>query len=173
MAILPATSNQLPSNSIFDHFNKQVYLGNQYSVNKSFTVGASEIPLLYLNNAQTGSSQNQKALFQNILKVAFESSSGDLTINAYVNASVTGGVTVTPVNMRTSYGIANIVGTVVSSPTLVSIGTLVDSISGTFSTPVSSSETLKILDNGQNMLITGIASGAGILGNIILQWYEI
>lgn len=173
MAFLPATNKQVPEHSILDHFNKQVYLGNQYSVNKSFTIGASEISLLYLNNSQTGSPTNQKALFQNILKMAFESASGNLTINAYLDASVTGGTTVTPINMRPAYGISNIVGTVVSSPTIVSIGTLVDTISGSSAQPVSSSELLKILDNTQNMLITGIASGAGILCNVILQWYEI
>lgn len=173
MALLAATNNQIPNNSILDHFNKQVYLGNQYSVNKSFTIGASEIPLLYLNNSQTGSPPNLKALFQNIFKMAFESASGSLTLNAYLDAVVTGGTPVTPINMRPSYGITNIVGTVVSSPTIVSIGTLVDTISGSNAQPVSSSELLKILDNTQNMLITGIGSGAGLLCNIILQWYEL
>lgn len=173
MAILAATNRQVPEHSIMDHFNKQVYLGNQYSVNKSFTIGASEISLLYLNNSQTGNQQNLKSLFQNVLKMAFESASGSLTINAYLDATVTGGTPVTPINMRPSYGISNIAGTVVSSPTIVSIGTLVDTISGSASQPVTSSEILKILDNTQNMLITGIASGAGILSNIILQWYEL
>lgn len=173
MSILPATNKQVPEHSIMDHFNKQVYLGNQYSVNKSFTIGASEIPLLYLSNIQTGNIQILKGLFQNIFKMAFESTSGELTLNAYLNATVTGGTPITPINMRPSYGISNIVGTVVSSPTISNIGVLVDTISGTSSNPVSSSEMLKILDNNQNMLITGIASGAGILGNVILQWYEI
>jgi hypothetical protein len=172
MAILAATYKQVPEHSILDHFNKQVYLGNQYSVNKSFTIGASEIPLLYLNNSQAGNQQNLKSLFQNNFKMAFESASGNLTLNAYLDATVTGGTPVTPINMRPSYGISNIVGTVVSSPTIVSIGSLVDTISGAAANPVSVSEMLKILDNGQNMLITGIASGAGIVGNVILQWYE-
>lgn len=170
---VPATNRQVPDQSILDHFNKQVYLGNQYSVNKSFTIGASEIALLYLNNSQTGSSSNQKALFQNIFKMAFESASGNLTLNAYLDATVTGGTPVTPINMRPAYGITGIIGTVVSSPTISVIGTLVDTISGTSSQPVSSSEMLKILDNTQNMLITGIGSGAGLLCNVILQWYEL
>lgn len=172
MAILAATNKQVPEHSIMDYFNKQTYLGNQYSVNKSFTVGASEIALLYLNNSQTGNIQNLKALFQNMLRVALETAGAEITINAYVNATVTGGTPVVPVNLRTSYGISNILGTVVSSPTISNIGTLVDTISSV-SQSVGASQTLKILDNNQNMLITGIASGAGTLCNVILQWYEL
>jgi hypothetical protein len=173
MTLLPATNKQVPEHSILDHFNKQVYLGNQYSVNKSFTIGSSEIALLYLNNSQTGNQQNLKALFQNLFKMAFESASGSLTLNAYLDAVVTGGSPVTPINMRPAYGISNIVGTVVSSPTIGTIGTLVDTISGSASQPVTSSEMLKILDNTQNILITGIGSGAGLLCNVILKWFEI
>ena len=66
MATLPATNKQIPDHSILDHFDKQTYLGNQYSASASFTVGASEIPLLLMTNVQTGSSSNFKALFQRL-----------------------------------------------------------------------------------------------------------
>lgn len=172
MTLLPATSRQIPDQAILDHYFRQSYLGNQYSVNKSFTVGSSEIPLLYLNNSQVGSPNNLKALFQNILKMAMETAGAEMTINCYINPTVTGGTPVVPINMRPAYGIANIVGTVVSSPTVVDIGTLIDTISAA-SQSVTSSELLKILDNGQSILITGIASGAGTLCNVILQWFEL
>jgi hypothetical protein len=172
MSLLPATNKQVPDHAIMDHFNKQVYLGNQYSVNKSFTIGTSEIALLLLNNVQTGSAVNQKALFQNIFKMALETPLVSLTFNAYLNPVITSaGTAVTPINMRPAYG-NNSIATVTSSPAFSSIGTLVDSISAA-SQSVSLSELLRILDNGQSLLITGIGSAAGILSNLILQWYEI
>lgn len=171
MATLITTVAQNSDKSILDLSGKQTYLGNQYSVNKSFTISTSEIPLLYLNNVQTSAAT--KALFQSLLRVALETNTNELTINVYVNPTLSGGSTVTPLNMRTSYGIANMVATVVSSPTVSSIGTLIDTISASPGQAVSESNLLKILDNGQSLLITGIASGTGTLCNVVLAWYEL
>jgi hypothetical protein len=173
MALLAATNKQVPEHSILDHFDKQIYLGNEYVASASFTVGASEIPLLLVTNVQTGNSSNFKALFVNMLKVVEKTASQSIILNVYINPTVTGaGTPITPVNLRSSYGVTNVVATIASSPSVSSNGTLVDSISAAALT-VGVSTLLKILDQGQSILITGIASAASVSVGTILQWYEL
>jgi hypothetical protein len=172
MAILAATNKQVPDHSIMDRFNKQTYLGNQYSVNKSFTIGASETVLILLQNVQTGNQQTLLSLFQNLMKVSSQTASQSVILNAYINPTFSAaGTALTPVNMRSSYG-NNAIATVTYTPTVSVNGTLVDSISAA-ALSVSSSDLLKILDNGQNLLLTGTASASSTAINVIMQWYEL
>lgn len=172
MAILAATNKQLPENSILDANNKQIYLGNQYSASASFSVSTSEINLLLLQNLQTGNAGNFKSLFQNILKVSETTASQSILLNIYLNPTITGnGTTVVPVNMRFSYG-NNSIATITKNPTTSSNGTLLDVLSAA-ALSASMSNLLKILDEGQSLLITGTASNAATAINVILQWYEL
>jgi hypothetical protein len=172
MGLLAATNKQVPEHSIMDHFDKQVYLGNQYTVNKSFTIGNSETVLILMQNVQTGNPQTLLGIFQNLLKVSSQTSGQSIILNAYVNPTFSAaGTALTPSNARVSYG-NNSVATVTYTPTVSVNGTLVDTISAA-SLSVSSSNLLHILDNGQNMLITGIASASSTVIDVILGWYEI
>lgn len=172
MAFLPATAAQTSTNSILDAFNRQTYLGEQYSCSSSFTVGVTETPLMLLSNAQTGSIPNLKALFQNLLKVIDTSASNSIIINVYVNPTISvAGSAGTVVNLRPAYTGAS-VATIQISPTASANGTLVDSISTTTKS-VSSSNLLKVLDNGTSLLVTGIASSSSTTITTILQWYEL
>lgn len=173
MAILAATNKQVPEHSIMDYFWKQNYLGNQYSASSSFTVGASEIPLLLLSNIQSGNQQTLKSLFQNNLKVVENTAAHSIILNVYTNPTVTGGGTpVVPVNLRVSYGVLGSVATIASAPTVSANGTLVDSISAA-ALSVSASNILNILDNNQILLVTGIASAASTSITAIIQWFEL
>lgn len=169
---LAATNRQLPDHSIMDFFNKQTYLGNQYSANKVFSIGTTETPLLLLNNAQVGSVNNVKGLFKNLVKVVENTAAQTVILNVYTNPTVTGaGTPLTPVNMRSSYG-NNSVATLTFSPTVSANGALVDSISA-LALGVGLSTILNILDQTQTLFVTGIASAAATSITAILQWYEI
>lgn len=173
MSYLAATNKQVPENAILDYFNKQVYLANTYSAAANFTVGASEIPLLLLSNLQTGNITNIKGLFQNFLKVIGKTASNSITLNAYLNPTVTGaGTAATIINLRPSYGVTGSLATIATSPSVSANGTLVDSISAP-ALSVGISQSLKILDQNQILLITGIASAASTSITAILQWFEI
>jgi Icc-related predicted phosphoesterase len=169
----PATSKQTPDNSILDSFNKQTYLGNQYSGAHTFTVGTTEIPLLLLSNVETGiTPTNLVSAFQNYLKVVESTAANSIILNVYLSPTVTVvGTTLTPVNMRPYAPVNNKVA-LTYTPTVSANGTLVDSINaGALS--VGSSSILKIIDQGQSLLVTGIASAAATSVTAILQWYEI
>lgn len=288
---LAATNKQVPDHAILDHFDKQTYLGNQYSVNRSFTIGTAETPLILIQNIQSGNSTLFKALFQNLIKVSENTAAKSVMLNVYLNPTFAGagtqtvafvadvsgslnntyfllndeqgngyyvwfninsagtdpaiagrtgvevdgatnasaatlgsaakpliaalnsahsfgvsgtstititnlvvgpfvpasdgaaptgftfavtsgeGSMITPVNMRPSYG-NNSVATVSINPTASANGTLVDTISAA-ALSVSSSNLLKILDEGQSLMITSTASTSSTAINVILQWYEL
>lgn len=176
MAFLAATSKQIPDHAILDFYNKQTYLGNQYSVSRNFSVGSSEIPLMLMqNNAQIVSPSNFISLFQNLLKVNGLTAAQSITLNVYLNPTITSaGTALTTINLRPSYGVTNSVGVLTYSPTIASNGTLVDSISAPAVSSANSS-LLKIIDGvvPQALLVTGIASAASTSVNVILQWYEL
>jgi hypothetical protein len=172
MALLAATNRQVPDQSILDHFDKQTYLGNQYTVSQSFTIGSSETVLILLQNAQTGNAQILKSLFQNLLKVSSQTASQSIILNAYFNPTFSAaGTSLTPSNSRISYG-NNAVATATYTPTVSNNGTLIDTISAA-ALSVSSSQILHILDNTENLLITGIASASSTAIDVILGWYEL
>lgn len=81
------------------------------------------------------------------------------------------GTPLTPVNLRSAYG-DNSIAQVSESPIASANGTLIDSISAAAQS-VASSDLLKILDAGQSILVTSIASASSTSINTILQWYEL
>lgn len=172
MGNTPASSKQVPDHAILDYFNKQTYLGNQYSVTKSFTVGSSETAILLLTNNYSVVGGTGIGLFQNLLKVVEETASQSIILNVYLNPTVSGaGTTLTPVNMRSAYG-NNSVATVAYSPTVSPNGTLVDSISAS-ALSVGQSNLMRVLDYGQVLLVTAIASASSTSINTILGWFEL
>lgn len=162
------TPNQNPSNSILDVFNKQVYLGNQFSYAASITPGAtSETLLLLLNNAST-----TKSLFVCHRKLITVTASQTCILRYYLNPTVTGaGTPVTPTNLRIAN--ANVsVATLGTSPTASANGTLFCTLS---STPAvsDSSDFLTILDPEQSILVTSVASSNSTVILTELNWFEL
>lgn len=173
MALLAATNKQVPDHSIMDKYNKQTYLGNNYFVSQTFTVGASEIPLILLQNIQNVNAQIAVGVFHNLIKIIGKTTGASIILNAYLNPTFSSaGTAMTISNYRSSYGLINVKATLTQAPTVSANGTLVDSISAP-ALSVGSSDILKILDNGQNLLITAIASGAGTSVGVISGWYEV
>lgn len=173
MALLAATKNQVPEHSIMDKYNKQTYLGNNYFVSGTFTVGASEIPLILLQNVQTVNAQLAIGVFHNLIRLIGKTSGAAVILNAYLNPTFSAaGTPMTISNYRSSYGVARAIATLTSAPTVSVNGTLIDSISAP-ALSVGTSDVLKILDNGQNLLITAIASVGGTSVSVVSGWYEI
>jgi hypothetical protein len=179
LATLPATNKQIPDHSIFDYFNKQTYLGNQFSVNHTFSIGASETVLILLQNSQSGNSQILKALFQNLLTVTSKTSGQSVILNIYSNPTFSNaGTALTPINMRTAYTSSSVapnnqpIATATYTPTVSANGTLIGSLSSAALTTAQSS-LLTVLDNGQNLLITGTASASSTSVAVILNWFEL
>ncbi len=290
MALLQATARQIPDHAILDAYNKQAYLGNQYSATLASTVGTGETNLLLLNNQTSKIAGSGIALFQNLLRVIENTAAHTVIVNAYLNptiavgaqtivtladssgslnstfwtfyntagtgyyvwyninsagvdpapagligiavagatnaantviatntsaaintaavpgitASIAGhtvtltnsiiapfkaaadgsaatsftfavtagsGTPVTPVNLRPAYG-NNSIAQISSTPVSSANGTLVDSISAP-ALAVNLSSLLRILDAGQSLLITSIASASSTSISTILQWYEL
>lgn len=89
MTLLSATNRQVPDHAILDFYNKQVYLGNQYSVSQTVTVSNSESTVLFLqNNTQTGNVQTMKSVFQSLLRVSENTASRTVLMNLYLNPTV-------------------------------------------------------------------------------------
>jgi hypothetical protein len=169
---LPATARQIPDHAILDYYNKPLYLGNSYTVTRSFTVGTSEVPLILMQNVQTGAPSNMVAMVQTLLKVVENTAAQSIILNVYMNPTFSAaGTALTPQNQRGAYG-NNAAAKLTYTPTVSMNGTLVDSISAAALT-VGSSQISRMLDNGQNLLVTGIASTASTAINTILGWYEI
>jgi hypothetical protein len=167
----PNNQFQISEKSILDQFNRQTYLGTNYSVSHIFSVGTSETALMYLSNSQTTS--NVKAIFQNFLKAIDITNSQSVIINVYVNPTISAnGTALTPVNLRPASS-NNSIATITYNPTASANGTLVDAIGSSSTSNGNISEVLKILDQGQSILVTGIASAASTSVNVILQWYEL
>jgi hypothetical protein len=172
-SLLAATNRQVPQDAILHKFGTQTYLGNNYFVSQTFTVGSSEIPLILLQNTQAGNAQTLIGVFNDLLKVVGKTASNSIILNAYLNPTFSAaGTPITIGNYRSSYGNTKAIATLTSVPTVSANGTLIDSISAP-ALSVSSSDILKILDNGQNLLITGIASAASTSVGVILGWREI
>ena len=181
MGLTPATQNQVPEHSILDYFNKQTYLGNEFS----FPIGpqtinsTSETPIgLIVNPALTGGQAfpNQKAIFQNLRTSSSDIASGDGTtfFRYYFNPTISStGTATVAVNLRPASAIKSISKCYTSANFAVSAnGTLIRAISAGYSA-VNDSNLLFILDPGMSLLITAqpTTSGATILNSS--SFYEI
>jgi hypothetical protein len=159
------TANQNPSNSILDAFDKQTYLGNQFSIVGPVGPPASvETPYLLISNPST----SPKSLFVN-----FQSwvDNDVVLVNIYANPTVlTNGTPITPVNMRvasatTSHALCY------GDPTTSSFGTLISSTGTIYSsTPA---QLMIIVDPGVTLLYTLNTLSAGDPLAAQIGWYEL
>jgi hypothetical protein len=172
MANTPATNKQIPDHSIMDHYNKQVYLGNQFVICNNFSsAGTSEVPLLLISNPAAVTTA-AKALFINNKRVSSLTASDSVILRCYINPTVSSpGTPATPTNERPAN--TNIsIATVATAPSVSANGTLIDTIvTGALTSNLS--DLMTILDPGQVLLITIQASASSTATNTIINWYEI
>lgn len=162
------SSKQVPDHSIMDYYNKQTYLGNQFSYATTSILGSgSETPVLLLRNPVG----NTLSLFQNVKQLTSITTSLSAVFRIYFAPTVTGvGTAQTPVNMRPASATVS-TAALTTSPTVSANGTLVEVMAGgAFVTDLSN--ILSILDPGQSMLVTVQMSSAGSAA-IEIGWYEL
>lgn len=172
MALTPATSKQVPEHSILDHFNKQVYLGNQFSaVAGVATSGTAEAGAILLTCPVGG--LNQKSLFVDLRRAASVTSANSVIVKAYVSPSAAAGATpLVPVQMRPANTVTTSIASASTAPTVTSNGSLVDVLAGAAFTTLQS-DRLIILDPGQSLLITVQTSASATTVELQLSWYEL
>lgn len=177
MAFTPGTNRQVPDHSIFDAYDKQAYLGNQYCYTTDDTTIAStsEIPLFLLKNpviTTTAFPAQYVSLFFNLRKLFTLTDLETSVLRFYFHPTVTGaGTPVSPVNLRRASPNVSIAALSIA-PTVSANGTLVDFIAST-SSVLNQSELMIILDPGQSLLVTVQTSNDPTDISVGLSWYEL
>lgn len=174
----PATNRQIPDSAILDHFNKQVYLGNEYGFVLQLTAASTaEIPYLLLQNPAQPTIAFPKQSGPSSLFVDLRRLSGVSTLTtfscmrAYLNPTITSvGTVQTPKNFRPASSNTSI-SSLHSAPTISANGTLMEAISSNAPLTVESYD-LIILDPGQTLLIT-VQTEASTLSHAQIKWYEV
>lgn len=172
----PATNRQVPDQSVLDHFNKQTYLGNQFTgCFQGAIASTTEDTLFLLSNPMLVSGQSQttaKALFVNLMRILALTATQSAVIRVYLNPTVTDpGTPQTPVNARP--GNANAAtGVLTLQPTVSSNGTLIDVMSS-LSLAEAELKTMRILDAGESLLLTVQASVNPTTVATTIGWYEL
>lgn len=164
------TNRQIAENAIFDIFNRQAYLGNQYVANSQlFTLSTtSEIPVLYLLNPSTSS----VSLFNGIRKFYAGDTTNSIIFKLYTAPTgVSGGTTVTPFNCRS--GSTNTsVSTCKKGISTSTNGTILATFPiGLGYYPVDSG-VMNIIDPGNDLLVTATGSAATTCV-VEFVWFEI
>lgn len=175
MALKPGSVRQIPEQGILDFYNKQTYLGNSFAVSTGLVAGTgAEVPLLYINNADTNTFQNGQAgslaCFNISRKFQCDSPSAAAVFKVYLNpTTVAAGSVITPVNLRPAWGTVSKMA-VKKSPTAVSNGTLIYTfvVGGAVSVD---SKVLLVVDPGQALLVTQNVTAANVA--VDFSWYEI
>ena len=177
MTLTLATNRQIPDHAIFDHYNKQTYLGNRYSyVIATNTPGATtEVDLLLLKNTAVttrGFPSGNVSLFCDLRKATSLTASQSSIFKFYINPTITtAGTAKTPLNLRTGSPNTSIAA-LSTGPTIAAKGSLVDSINAlTF--VQAQSDLLVILDPGKTMLVTVQTSSDTTDIQFGLSWYEL
>ena len=164
----PATTNQIPSDSILDNFNRQVYLGNQYiaSTNNVTITGTTEQPYILFSNPST----NTKGLFLNVKKLT-ALSANNAYFRFYTNPTVTtNGTALAASNLRSASTFTS-VASVYTIPTVSANGTYLALLASANYVP-DISNVLTITDPGQSLLMTVQVSATSAVA-IEFSWYEI
>lgn len=175
MALTPATQNQVPSNSILDAFNRQVYLGNSFVFSNQLTIGGtSETPIMLLSNPASNGIGNVSplGLFFNLRKLTCLTAAHTALFNFYANPTVTGaGTPGTPVNFRTASATTSKM-TIATNPSVSANGKLMAHLMSANQTS-NVSQVLVILDPGQTMLCTVTVSNANDVIATEFGWFEL
>jgi len=173
----PNTAAQTATNSILDYFNKQAYLGQEFSFPTSVTLSTTaETPILLIQNpiVTTNTFPNQKALFYFDRKYA--SNNQEVLVKLYLNPTVTGVSTAqTAVCTRPAYGTTSISKCYPNGQfTVSSNGTLASQLGvpSNFYVTVDS-QICFILDPGQSILLTGTAQAENTTLSMGSFWYEL
>jgi hypothetical protein len=171
MALTPATAKQIPDHAILDFYNKQLYLGQQYTVNLASTVTTSELPIILMSNAGVNTGQ-QISLFQGLLNGVSLTASHNVVYRVYLNPTVTSaGTPMTPINMRpASPNVPTAVMT--SAPSVSANGTLINIMSSQ-ALVNAQSQMMAILDGAESLLVTVLASASATSVETVLGWFEI
>lgn len=169
------TNRQVPDNAIFDHFGKQVYLGNQWNyVLASTSSGTGEVAkLLLVNPAVTASAfpASYISLFCNLRRLANPTASANTVVRVYLNPTYSAaGSAAMATNSRPAQPNGK-VGALTTGPTVSVNGTLIEVLTaGNFE--MAESNSLFILDPGNSMLIT-VASADAAVNDVQFGWFEI
>ena len=159
-----------------DAFNKQVYLGNQFSVDTDLVTLSStnEVPILSIANPAATSAfpTGGKSLFKCLRKLACNDVTGatGIVYRVYINPTgVTGGTQLTPINCRYASPTTS-VAQVYLSPSVTTRGTLAATYSVGWENQNLATE-MRIIDPGYVVLITAKATAA-TQGIVYINWYE-
>ncbi len=177
MSLTPATSKQVPDHSIFDAYNKQTYLGNGYiyAVGNLELTNTSEAALWLLKNPAVTTKSfpaNYVSLFVVLKNLTCLTASQNAIMRYYVGPTVSvAGTPVTVQNLRPASP-NTAVGVLTTGPTASPNGTLVDTI-GSNTLVTVESQLMVILDPGQSLLVTSIASSSTTYVAMSLSWYEL
>jgi len=162
-------NNQVAEKSILDAFNKQVYLGNTFSLITSLSLGDTSEHLEFL---LTNPATSQKALF--LLRRKISSSAG-VYVKMYLNPTISGnGTPVTPINLRPAYTATSAASCYIA-PSASANGTLITADGTLNFTQVI--DNLIVIDPGSSVLISAqsLTGSGGTPTTAIIEniWYEL
>jgi hypothetical protein len=166
-------NKQVPALSLFDLNGKQTYLANAFVAGvPSAPVGATtETPFFLMTNP----AGNLKSLFNFLRTMTVVTTTGAIaTFRFYSNPTVTSnGTVVTPQNLRVNAASPASTMLCYSLPSVSSKGTFVAEIGSTNSGTPTIFDLLNILDPGNSILVTVIASSGTVPVAFATAWYEI
>jgi hypothetical protein len=169
MSLNPLNQHQIPEKSILDINGRQTYLGNSFILphNGFSTSDTNEDPMIVISNPATST----VSLFMFSRKTW--STNNLAEIRFYTNPTVNvAGATTTPINLRSGSAYTS-QALCYESATITSNGTFAIALPA-FSTSLSVSHILVILDPGSSMLVTCKQSGSGTSKYYAsLNWFEI
>lgn len=161
--------NQQPNNAILDYFNKQIYLGNEYSLglNGVTLSGTDEVPFALIKNPVG----NSKAIFIAKFSLAADD---EVFLRYYANPTISdNGTPEIPANLRIASD-AQSTSICYTAPTISSNGTFLFCIGLSSSGASIVQNSLQaIIDAGNSVLITAQAatSNTSIIHSTI--FYEV
>jgi hypothetical protein len=156
MANQPGTNRQVPEHSIMDYYNKQVYLGNGYSVPVSVTLSDnSETAGLLIVNPLVATAAFPSGYFSQFMEGSHFTCTGNMIVRYYLNPTIATKGTASDVIQRRPASTNASVAQVYADDqfSVSSNGTLVD-LRAALAEAQTIDNIMIILDPGQSMLIT-------------------
>lgn len=177
MALQPGTNKQVPDHSIYDAYDKQTYLGNQYqfSFGNTEITTTSEYPLLLLQNPAVATSSFPSAyqsLFINVRSLICLTASQTAVLRYYLGPTfAAAGTAQTAINLRQASTNTSI-ATLTSGPTVSVNGKLIGIQSSNPLVPDRRND-MVIIDPGKTLLVTVQTSSNTTYIASELGWYEL
>lgn len=176
----PATNRQVPDNAILNHFDKQIYLGNQFSYALDPEIATtSEFPLILLTCPQPasgfpslGASNQWQSIFQGLRRLQCLTASQNAILRIYAGPTVTSvGTPQTPNNLRISAA-QHSIAALSTNPTISANGVLM-SLMASNAFVTDEARELIVVDPNQSLLVTVQTSSATTFVGVELNWYEL